>query len=280
MKRFKYFYLLPVCFMAIALVQACKKSWLDVSPQGALNDQVLANKTGVEGLLIGAYAKLGGSQNWGSAPSNWVFGSVAADEAYKGSTSSDQPAIGPIESWDYNANNGYFNEKWVNNYNGIGRANETLRMIPRAADLSADDIKRMTAEARFLRAYFHMDLKKIFNNIPFVNEEVTVSNNNTNVPNVDASGNYVNIWPQIEADFQFAADNLPETFSQVGRVNKWAAMAFLAKAYMFQDKFAQAKPLFDNIIANGKNPLGVKYALVNYFSNFNPAQDNSAESIF
>src|SRR5688500_20411741 len=90
MKRFKYFYLLPVCFMAIALVQACKKSWLDVAPQGALNDLVLANKTGVGGLLIGAYAKLGGSQNWGSAPSNWVFGSVAADEAYKGSTSSDQ----------------------------------------------------------------------------------------------------------------------------------------------------------------------------------------------
>jgi hypothetical protein len=186
-----------------------------------------------------------------------------------------------LEAWAYNPNNNYLNEKWTNAYNGIGRANETIRMIPKATDLTPDEVKRITAEARFLRGFFHFELKKVFNNIPYVDEKITNADKNTNVSNVDATGAYVNAWPQIEADLQFAADNLPESHgSQVGRANKWAAMAYLAKAFLFQDKYAQAKPLFDQIILNGKTAGGVKYTLVNYFSNFNPQQDNNAESVF
>lgn len=280
MKKIKLIYFIPGFISLLLIVHACKKGFLDVNPQGSLSEQVLANKTGVEGLLIGTYSRLGGSANWGSAPSNWVFGSVVADDAYKGSTPSDQPAINPLESWAYNTNNNYLNEKWVNNYNGIGRANETIRMIPKASDLTADDQKRIMAEARFLRGWFHFELKKVFKNIPYVDESITVEAGNTNVSNVDASGNYVNIWPQIEADLQFAADNLPETHPQAGRANKWAAMSYLAKAYMYQDKYAPAKQLFDQIINNGKTTNNQKYVLVNYFSNFNPAQDNNAESVF
>jgi starch-binding outer membrane protein, SusD/RagB family len=281
MKKANYLIIIPVCLILV-IGFACKKSFLDRQPTGALNQSVLANKTGVEGLLIGTYAKLNGSQNWGSAPSNWSFGSVAGGEAYKGSIPSDQATEGMlgISTWSVQPNNGYVNEKWVNNYNGIGRANETLRMIPQATDLTADEVKVITAEARFLRGWFHFELKKVFANIPYVDETVTVENKNTNVPNVDASGNFINIWPQIEADFQFAADNLPETQPQAGRANKWAAMAYLAKAYLFQEKSDLAKPLFDQVITSGKTTNGKKYALVNYFSNFNPDQDNSAESVF
>lgn len=280
MKKIKYIIVLPATIMVLLLIQACKKGYLDVGATGALSDQVLSNKTGVEGLLIGVYHQIGGSQNWGSAPSNWIFGSVAADDSYKGSTASDQPPIIPTETWAYDANGSNFNEKWTSCYNGIGRANETIRMIPKAPDLSADDQKRITGEARFLRGYFHLELKKMFNYIPYVDETITIAAGNTNVPNVDASGKYIDIWPNIEADFQNAADNLPETQPQVGRANKWAAMSFLAKVYMFEHQYAKAKTLFDQIIANGKTTNGLKYALVNYYSNFNPAQDNSAESIF
>ncbi len=281
MKKTKYIFILSASLVALIIIQACKKTFLDRAPMGSLNEQVLANKTGVEGLLIGTYAKLGGSQNWGSAPSNWSLGSVVADDAYKGSTPSDQPDINPLESWAYNANNPYLNEKWVNNYNGIGRANETIRMIPKAADLTADEQKRIMAEARFLRGWFHFELKKVFNNIPFVDENVTVANNNTNVTNVEGSG-YVNAWPKIEEDLKFAAENLFEVApnGQIGRINKWGAMAYLAKAYMFQHKYPEAKALFDEVIAKGVTAKGEKYALVNYYSNFNPQQDNNAESIF
>jgi starch-binding outer membrane protein, SusD/RagB family len=267
----------------LVLIYACKKSFLEVQPLGSLNPTVLANKTGVDGLLIGAYHVLGGSANWGSAPSNWSFGSMAADEAYKGSTPSDQSAEGllAIAIWSVPANDGYLNEKWRANYDGIQRANEVLRVMALAKDISANDQKRIAGEARFLRGHFHFDLKKVFNNVPFVDETITVDAGNVNVSNVDASGNFVNIWPKIEEDFKFAMDNLPETQgSEIGRANKWAAASYLAKVYMYQNKYAEAKALFDQIIANGKTSKGDKYALVNFFSNFNPAQDNSAESIF
>jgi len=279
MKRTKYIFILPALLATILIIQACKKGFLDVAPRGALSQGVISNKTGVEGLLIGTYHSLLGNLNWGSAPSNWVWGSVAADEAYKGSIPSDQGDIVALENWSYNTNNPYLNEKWVSNYLGVGRANEVLRMIPNAADLTSDDVTRITAEARFLRAFFHFELKKVFNNVPFVDETVTVENNNTNVSNLEGGG-YVDIWPKIEEDLQAAVNGLPATQPQAGRVNKWAAMAYLAKAYMFQDKYAQAKPLFDDIIANGTTANGQKYALVNFYSNFNPAQDNSAESVF
>jgi hypothetical protein len=280
--------IISAAITVIAIVYACKKSWLDVKPTGALGPSILTNKIGVEGLLIGAYHVLGGSLNWGSAPSNWSFGSMAADEAYKGSTPSDQSAEGllAINIWSVPANDGYLNEKWRSDYDGIQRANEVLRVMPLAKDISADDQKRITAEVRFLRGYYHFDLKKIFNNVPYVDETITVSNGNTNVSNIDASGNYINIYSKIEEDFQFAMANLPEDYTtgsakgNIGRANKWAAACFLAKVYMFQNKFAPAKALFDQIIASGKTSKGEKYTLVNFFSNFNPAQDNNAESVF
>lgn len=280
MKQLKYLLAIPALGLMLTIIQACKKSFLDVKPLGSLSLGVISNKQGVEALLIAAYHQLQGSRNWGSAPSNWVFGSVASDESYKGSTPSDQPAITPIETWAYNANNNYFNEAWTSRYNGIGRANEALRAIPLAADLGADAATRITAEARFLRGFYHLELKKTFNNVPYVDETISVDNANTNVPNIDASGSYIDIWPSIEADFMAAANDLPETQPQAGRINKWGAKAFLAKAYLFQHKYSEAKTIFDDIIANGKTTNGQKYDLVNYYSNFNPAQENSAESVF
>lgn len=282
MKNIKNKYFISLALLALVVVYACNKDFLDKQPLGALNPGVLANKTGVEALLIGAYHQLAGNNNWGSAPSNWAFGGVASDEAYKGSTPADQTAEGllAIAIWSVESTNGYVNQKWQSGYNGVQRANEVLRVMALATDISEDDKKRISAEARFLRGHFHFDLKKNMNNIPFVDETITVGAGNTNVTNIDESGNYINSWPQIEADFEYAMNNLPATQAQIGRVNKWAAMAYLAKVYMFQDKYAEAKPLLDNIIANGVTTRGEKYALVNFFSNFNPAQDNSAESIF
>src|SRR5690625_5521914 len=65
------------------------------------------------------------------------------------------------------------------------------------------------------------------------------------------------IWPNIEADFQFAFDNLPETQSERGRVNSWAAAAYLARAYVYQEKWSEAKDLYDQIIPNGGTAEGL-----------------------
>jgi len=287
MKRFN----LKRIILSLAIVScigyACKKSFLSIPPVGTLNPTILANLKGVQGLLIGAYATLdgypgNGDGGWGGAISNWTFGSVAADDAYKGSTPDDQPDVVPLEKWTANASNSYVAGKWRNSYFGIQRANDVLRILPLAKDIPAAQVDIITAEARFIRGLHHFELKKVFGNVPYVGENVTGDTTApSSVTNISGSG-YVNIWPQIEADFLFGMQKLPATQPQVGRINKWGAQAFLAKAYMFQKKYAAAKPLLDDLIANGKTSDGLTYKLINYFSNFNPGQNHKgdAEGVF
>ncbi|HEY8897360.1 MAG TPA: RagB/SusD family nutrient uptake outer membrane protein [Niastella sp.] len=290
--RFQYKLIAAMSLMSLLMTMSCSKGFLDKDPAGSFTPGQLANKAGAAGLLIGAYHMIGGmggaaGNNWASGPSNWVFGSVAGGDSYKGSTPSDQGDIVQIETWAYNTNNPYFNQKWQSMYDGAQRANEVLRMLTKVTDITDAERKVMEAEARFLRGHFHFETKKMWNNVPYVDETIYTAANNTNVPNIDGSGNFINIWPKIEADFQYAIDNLPETQAQAGRVNKSAAIVYLGKVLLYQHKYAQAKALFDKVIpsayggtGNGQTTNGKAYRLVNFQDNFNAATDNSAESIF
>jgi hypothetical protein len=270
------------------LMYACKKSFLDKQPLGSLALSNVSNKAGVQTLLIGAYSLLDGETgldnvgyDYGSAGSNWVYGSICADDSYKGSTPGDQPNAVLLQSWSISsATTAYLNQKWKKLYNGIQRANEVLRVLPNVTDMPDADKKIVEAEAKFLRGFYHSDGKKMWNNIPYVDENVTYVNQNLNTPNIDASGKFVDIWPNIEADLKFAVDNLPAVQPQVGRINKYGAMAFLAKAYMFEHKYTEAKPLLTDLINNGVTTGGLKYALVNFENNFNAATKNGPESVF
>lgn len=258
---------------------SCSKSFLDRKPLGGLDATTLANKNGVEALLVGAYSVLDGFINgggiflggWESSGTNWVYGSVVAGDAHKGSDAGDQPDINPIETFTATPTNNYFRIKYNLVYEGIARSNSVLKQLAAATDVSDADAKRITAEARFLRGHYHFEAKKMWNNVPYVDENVTDFN----------LKNDTDIWPLIEADIKFAYDNLPEIMSAKGRVNKWAAGALYAKALMFQRKYTEAKPILDAIYTTGKNAQGQKYALQAKFSaNFNAETKNSTESVF
>ncbi|MGK2864062.1 MAG: RagB/SusD family nutrient uptake outer membrane protein [Chitinophagaceae bacterium] len=293
MKKQQYKILMFCCLGIAFITYACSKKFLDKKPLGQLSEVNVANKAGIQAILIGAYSFLDGSSGlslagnsvqgftYGAAGSNWVYGSIVADDSYKGSTPSDQPPMVLLATWSKSTSTStYMTIKWQILYGGVQRANDVLRLLPKATDIPAADAKVMEAESRFLRGHYHFDAKKMWNNPIYVDETITYDANNYNVPNIDASGNFINIWPKIEADFQFAIDNLPATQPQKGRANKWAAMAYLAKAYMFQDKYAEAKPLLENLIANGVTAAGAKYTLVNFQDNFNAQTKNGPESVF
>jgi len=269
MKYFKIFILTA----AIAMVfYACKKSFLDKAPLGVLDPAALANKNGVNGLLIGAYALLdgfgGAGGGWASAGSNWVYGCVAGTESHKGSSAGDQPDIVPIETFHPTATNGFFEQKWQMVYDGVSRCNDVIRIAALAKDISPIELAQILGQARALRAWYHMEAKKMWNKIPFVDETITYGANNYLV------GNVADVWPLIEADLVYAVANLPATFPQLGRINKYSAEAILAKAYMFEKKFAAAKPLLTDIINSGN------YGLVKYHQNFDIINKNSKESLF
>jgi len=272
-------------FSKIALVvafgllsYACQDSFLDKPALGALSDAQLSTKAGVDGLLIGAYAALdgngvGAASAWDAAADNWIYGSIAGGDAKKGSDGADQPGINSIMIYSAGPSNGFFNSKWKASYEGINRANSVLKFIPLVTSGMTDAEKSSyTAQARFLRGHYYFELKKMFNMVPWVDE---------NTENPAAVTNDADIWPNIEADFKFAMDNLPATQSDIGRVNKWAAAAYLGKTYLYEKKFTEAKTTFDQVISSGVTSNGIKYDLMpQYQDNFDAAKKNMAESVF
>ncbi len=267
---------LKVLFLASAIAMiayACSKSFLDKAPLGQLDPSALANKNGVNGILIGAYSLLdgygGAGGDWSAAGSNWVYGSMAGTEAHKGSSVGDQPDAVPIETFRPTTTNYYFHNKWLLVYDGVSRCNDVIRTAALATDLTQAESDEILAEARGLRAWYHFEAKKMWNNIPFVDETITYGAGNYFVPNT------ADAWPKIEEDLQYAIANLPNSQAEVGRLNKYSAEAILAKAYMFQHKYSDAKPLLDDIITSGK------YQLVDQFhKNFDIINKNNTESIF
>jgi hypothetical protein len=226
-------------------------------------------------LLVGAYSLLdgwgSGGTSYHSAADNWVFGAVAADDAYKGSTTGDQPDISYIEYKSIQPDNGYFRGKWRVVYDGVARSNDALQAVEKATDMTDADKLQVRSQARFLRGHYHFEAKKMWNMVPYIDEKTynPTDLNSTKVPNDK------DIWPNIESDFKFAYENLPAKQTQVGRPTKWAAAGMLAKAYVFQKKWADAKPLLEAIVASGQYKLMDKY-----HDNHRAAMNNNAESIF
>jgi starch-binding outer membrane protein, SusD/RagB family len=255
---------------------ACKEEFLNVPATGSLSKAQLSSNAGLEGALISAYAQLSGLGSYQAGPSNWVWGSIRGGDANKGTDPGDFSDINPIQRFEYSPTLPFSEGAYQGHFEGVSRANAILALLKEAQGTAKPaDIARMAAEARFLRGHFYFQLKRNFNMVPYVDESLNLTNG------IDKVKNDVDIWPKIEADFKAAYDGLPETSSALGRANKWAAAAYLAKTYMFEKKFTEAKALFDAIIANGKTTGGAKYALLpRYSSLYRVANDNNSESIF
>jgi hypothetical protein len=281
MKNLKLKIMIPAAVLLLASSYSCKK-FLDQPANGALTPDVVATRTGVDGVLIGAYALVDGvyaeqqGSPWETGTDNWIYGSVVAGDAFKGSNPGDQPAAANLEAFNATGANDYLDDKWRVCYAGVQRANDVLRVLPTVKDgsITADQQKQYIAEARFLRGYYHLEAAKLWKNVPFVDETVTYAANNYDVSNDGP------IWDKIIADFAAAAADLPETQPQIGRANKWAALAFQAKALLFDHKYGDAYTILKSIIANGKTSSGAKYALVPYANNFNPSTKNGPEGVF
>ena len=276
MKKNK-FRILALSFTVITgtlILQACKKSFLDAQPYGQYTSDLIKNKKGLDGLLVGVYGVLDGQgvagDPWETSAVNWATAGVAADDAYKGTDANDQPQMTEVEQYKSQPSNRYFYNKWLAVYEGVSRSNSVIRL---AADpaivLTEDEKKNILGQARFLRGHYHFEAKKMWNKVPYISDTTTTYNNASD------------IWSKIEEDFKFAYDNLPEKQDLAGKVNKWAAACYLAKSYIYQKKFTEAKALFDVITVSGMTAQGKQYGLLDaYWQAFDAEYDNNKEEVF
>jgi starch-binding outer membrane protein, SusD/RagB family len=258
------------------LAVSCNDDFLVITPTGQLGQAQLTSKNGLEGSLIAAYAQLNGRANRLASANNWVWGTIRGGDSNKGTDPGDFSDINPIQRFEYVSTQGVIADAWGGFYEGVARSNNVLKLLIDAQpSVTEADKKRIGAEARFLRAHYYFELRRNFKNVPYVDESVDVGSG------IDKIKNDTEIWPKIEADMKAAYDNLPETQGSVGRANKWAAAAYLGKIYLYQNKFAEAKAMFDQVIASGRTTGGKKYGLVaRYADLFKASNDNNEESIF
>jgi starch-binding outer membrane protein, SusD/RagB family len=273
MKKAKYI----IAFTLLIVISfSCSESFFDKKPLGSTSETVFYNEKGIESLLIGVYALVGGGiQNssgggsgWGSSATNWTFGSAASDDAYKGSDEGDQATANEVERWNILPNNDYPQGKWKWYLMGVTRINSMLKVLKGTEGLTPATATHFEAQAKFLRAWFNFEGYLVFKNIVILTEDTP---DPTAVPNTEP------VIPAIVEDLTFAIINLPATQADKGRPTKWAAMALLARVHLNSDpiNYAAAKPLLDNIISTGPFSL-----VPNFFDNYRIATEHNAESIF
>src|SRR6185436_791675 len=180
MKQIKYKFLAIAGLATIVMVTACEK-FLDKPPLGTLSPEVMATEKGVQGLLIGAYSLVDGEgaagDGFASGASNWILGGVTSDDAYKGSDPTDVAEAAPMEQWtSLTPTNGAVIQKWIVCYAGAQRCNDVLTTMGLATDITAAKATQITAQVRFLRAFYHFELKKVFNKIVYADETVNKDN--------------------------------------------------------------------------------------------------------
>jgi hypothetical protein len=179
---------------------------------------------------------------------------------------------------EYTPTNGGLNDRWRALYEGVKRANTVLEVMAKVDGLSDASIKNIGGQAKFLRAWYHFQLRITYGKVPFMDEATDIDLANGVIQGV---ANDAEIFPKIVEDAKYAWENLPPGQDAVGRVNKWAAGALYGKILLFTKDFATAKTVLSDVVANGKNPLGVQYDLnTNYDDNFNVDFDNTKESVF
>jgi starch-binding outer membrane protein, SusD/RagB family len=271
-------------FLAAGTLFGCKDSFLTdaAAAQGVLDQNVLANATGVEGNLIAAYRSLdytngvGGSQC--SAASDWCWASITSDDAYKGTEPSDFTALNDIEAyhWGTGLADGVLNDKWRAIYEGVSRANATLNLLAsvvkdKPTELSATDQAGVAGEATFLRAHYMFEAYKIFGNVPYLRE--------TDTDVRKASISKAEVGNEIIKDLDAAIGLLPDAprNGQVGRATQWTAKAYKGKVLMYLKQFAAAKTVLEEVVGSGKYSLQPSYDQV--WTGFK-AFENGPETIF
>jgi hypothetical protein len=260
----------------LALLYSCKDTFLDVPVTGALDKNILAGRLGLDGSLLSVYSQVNGRGNRMASPSNWVWGSIRGADANKGTDPGDYSTINPVQRYAALPTGDVINDKWAGNYEGVARANAAIKLLETAeADVTEEFKTGIRAQAKFLRAHFYFELTRGYNKVPYIDESIDYG---TGIEDVK---NDTDIWSKIVEDMTYAVANLPEKQGEVGRVNSWAAKAYLAKIHMYMKNYAAAKTLFDDIIANGMTSNGKKYALVAKFPDvFKATNDNNEESIW
>jgi len=272
------------CFALLGVITYACKNFLDTPAQGTLDANALLTKAGVEGSLIATYRMLDCSDavgSWGCAASNWPFGDITSDDAYKGSEATDQPGATQIELYNWTTGQApdYLDQKWSTVYEGVVRANSTLRLLEQVRTAKPGEISDATAkaiagEALFLRAHYHFEAWRMWGNVPYYYETDT-DFRKPNDLGVDSIPKL--ILRDLDSAIVLLGPSKTPRNGEAGRATSWTAKAYKGRVQTYTKDYAGALATFNDVTTNG--PYALETSFDHVWTGFQ-ALKNGKETIF
>lgn len=222
---------------------------LDIQQKGVMGvDDFYKTDTDCEEAMANLYT------TWRGIETNWsVVLNMLSDDCWPGGGSrGDQINWEQVGEYNYDSSNGLIKSLFQSLYQIVYRAN---LVIENYSEPATDIQKRAIAEAKFFRAWSYFYLTTLWGTPPLV-DHVLKSNDEYTQPNGDPA----ELWALIEKDLTDAINSnaLTEKTTandKVARITKTAAQSMLGKAYVFEEKWAEARTVLDEVISSGKYEL-------------------------
>lgn len=250
--------------ISIILLIGCNADILNKYPIDALSpDTFYENENELKMGLMGVYNGLRETDT----QIHWFQFDFMSDDAF-----CEHAWQGSLEfgAWNQNSSSSSALSKWARAYKTIVRANTFIHNADNSPiDESIKEL--MKAEARFLRAYMYIDLIHFFGDVPLVLEPQSLDE--SKVSRTEKS----QVLTAIITDLDYAAGILPISYSgaNIGRATKGAALAYKARALLYNDKWGEAAEVAKLVI-----DLNVYDLFDDYEALFEEANENNIEVIF
>ena len=251
MKMMRYTYRTILYFgLASTLLLSCSDDFVNVNSEDENSENFFNTEEDYQDALIAAYDLLQSSYL------NVMLGEIASDNTLAGGESAtDVPGIQEIDDMIHTSINDQLRDIWNWMFGGVNRANYILEFKDK---IDFPNKANVLGQATFLRAYYYFELVKFFGDVPLAVDQRLLFGDQNTVDRTPAT----EVYAQIELDLIYASDNLPLTQTQTGRVTKGAAQALLGKVYLYQNKFALAAPVLDDVINSGIYDLVTDYSTI------------------
>lgn len=238
--------------LALAGTTSCSDFLEEQKPQGILDNDQVKDPSNVDNLVISSYAIFTTAEDVNSSFSMWNF-DVRSDDAYKGGNgTSDGDVFHQLEiEQGVLTTNWNINDMWVRLYNCISRVNSAISVLETTSDSYQLKAQRL-GEMKFLRAYAHFLLKRLYKNIPFIMDANLKQEDYNTLSNTEFNNDEG--WQQIINDVEYAYSVLPVKQTDKGRPSKAAAAAFLTKAYLYK-AYRQDDPSSNQVTSINREDL-------------------------
>ncbi|MDH7446764.1 RagB/SusD family nutrient uptake outer membrane protein [Aquimarina sp. 2201CG14-23] len=251
-----------VFFVLLIVIASCSDDFVDVASEDENSEDFFNSEEDYQSALIAAYDMLQ------STYLNVMLGEIASDNTLAGGESAtDVPGIQEIDDMVHTPVNAQLRDIWSWMYAGVNRANYIMEFQDKTDFAGKEGV---IAQTRFLRAYYYFELVKWFGDVPLAIDRRILFGEETSIERSPKE----DVYALIEEDLQFAANNLPVTQAETGRITQGAARALLGKVYLYQDKFSEAAAVLDQVVAG---PYDLE---PDYNSIFEENGENNIESVF